>query len=110
MGKPNTATLAWVIVGIIFIWFLWKSFTPQISIPQIIPTVTLKQPIAPKYAQAANCIEQANLNYAVQWANACYTTTTGLSTLLENCQLSQYMEDKVDQERLDAIEACYSSN
>lgn len=70
------------------------------------PTVAQLQPKTPAVIQITDCIAQANINYPIEWANACYTSYTGLARFLENCQLPQNIENQVDQERLDAIDQC----
>jgi hypothetical protein len=76
--------------------------TPDVQALQPTPSKKVTSPTV------ASCVAQANANYPVSWANACYNTYNDLQRFLENCQLPQTVENNIDQERLDAIQACYS--
>lgn len=114
MERP-VYTSAGVLVLFVVLYFAFQGLfgkTQQqvISAVQIVPTIIAIQPVAPKHDEVSNCIAQANANYPIEWANACYISNDGLARFLENCQLSQSEEDQVDQDRLNAIEDCYSTN
>lgn len=111
MPKPAYGT-AGVLILFVILYFAFQGLFggthTQTSAASVQPTLTEIQPIAPNHNEAASCIAQANANYPVEWANACYTSNDGLARFLENCQLSQSDEDRVDLDRLNAIQTCYN--